>query len=103
LRLAILPKTRADLQGIAVYIAPDNPEAADRLLKAAGRTFQAIMRNPEIGSQTSFRKHGEFARERWRDLEITWSSTIIEGDEIVILRVLHGVRNLPRFFRRRFQ
>jgi plasmid stabilization system protein ParE len=44
------PEARADLQGIWVYIASDNPGAADRLEEDIYGACELLAKNPRIGT-----------------------------------------------------
>jgi putative addiction module CopG family antidote len=65
------------------------------------RHLWQLPKNPDLGSQRSFRK---LANVRSR-LVVGFPNYLvfyqIPEDAVVILRVLHGMRDLPRFFRRR--
>ena len=70
----------------------------DRLLEAAEKTFDFIAAHPELGSQRSFHK---LVGVRSRAVDGFCNYLVFyqsRGDRIVILRVLHGMRDLPRFF-----
>ena len=91
-------RARLDLQNHWRYIARDNLPAADRLLDAAEETFKFIAETPGIGSQRSFRKLAG-VRSRavtgFRNYLVFYQT---RGETVVIVRVLHGMRDLPRFF-----
>jgi len=91
-------RVRLDLKKHWRYIAHDNVDAADRLLAAAEQTFDFIAAHPELGSQRAFRK---LVGVRSRAVDGFGNYLVFyqsRGDQIVILRVLHGMRDLPRFF-----
>ncbi len=91
-------RARLDLKSHWRYIARDNLPAADRLLDAAEQTFKLIARNPETGSQRSFRRLVGIrsrALSGFRDYLVFYQT---RGETVVVLRVLHGMRDLPRFF-----
>ena len=90
----------ADLDRIWHYIEAENPEAADRLLAAARKSFEAIARNPEIGSQRSFRRAAGIRSRQIRGFETYLVFYRVRANNIEILRVLHEIRDLPRFFKR---
>ena len=94
----IKARVRLDLKKHWRYIARDNVDAADRLLNAAEETFAFIAVNPELGSQRSFRK---LVGVRSRAIAGFGNYLVfyqLRGDQVVILRLLHGMRDLPRFF-----
>jgi toxin ParE1/3/4 len=97
--LVVRPEADADVAAQWHYIAERDLTSADRYLLAISRRYQAIRRQPGIGHSEAFRKQQGIRS--WR----------VEGfprylifyrevqDHIEVLRVLHGMRNLPRFFR----
>jgi toxin ParE1/3/4 len=91
-------RARLDLRNHWRYIARDNLPAADRLLDAAEETFELIAETPGIGSQRKFRKLAD-VRSRavtgFRNYLIFYQT---RGETVVIVRVLHGMRDLPKFF-----
>ena len=91
-------RVRQDLKKHWHHIASDNLDAADRLLRAAEQTFSFIAENPGLGSQHSFRK---LVGVRSRPIPGFGNYLVFyqtRGDQIMILRVLHGMRDLPRHF-----
>src|SRR5947207_15997735 len=92
-------RARIDLKKHWHRIAADNEAAADRLLAAAEDTFAAIAANPEIGSQRSFRKLVGIHSRMIKGFEnyLVFYKTR-RRDTVVIARVIHGMRDLPRFF-----
>lgn len=91
-------RARADLKSHWFYIARDNPDAADRFLDASQETFEFIAANPDLGSLRSFRKLAGV-----RSRAITGFANYLvfyqkRENTVVFVRVLHGMRDLPRFF-----
>ena len=91
-------RARLDLKKHWRYIARDNVPAADRLLDAAEETFKLIAENPEIGSQRSFRKLVGVRSRAVAGFKVYLIFYQTRGGTAVIVRVLHGMRDLPRFF-----
>ena len=97
--LVVRPEADSDIAAQWHYLAERDLDAADRYLRAVAKTYDAIRRQPGIGHSESFRKQKGIRS--WR----------VEGfprylifyrevqDKIDVLRVLHGMRNLPRFFK----
>jgi toxin ParE1/3/4 len=83
-----------DLIEIGLYIAYDNPAAADRLLEAIDETCRLLSSRPELG-----RKRPDLAPEV-RSFpvrgHVIFYRCVAEG--IQILRVLHGARDIPAQF-----
>ena len=85
---------RADLDEIWFYIAQDNPEAADKFIRALVSRFPRLAAMPEMG-----RRREELAP-RLRSLAfgnyVIFYRPMENGVEIA--RVLHGARDLPPLF-----
>jgi toxin ParE1/3/4 len=91
-------RARLDLKSHWRYIANDNVQAADRLLEAAEETFKFLARNPGTGSERNFRKLigvRSFGIHDFRNYLVFYQR---RGNAVVIVRVLHGMRDLPRLF-----
>jgi toxin ParE1/3/4 len=88
--VAFRDRARMDLQGIADFIAADNPKRAesfvneiiDRCLLIADRPYAARTR-PEIAEELRI-----VAYEGYLILYI------VEDDDVLILRVVHGARDI---------
>jgi toxin ParE1/3/4 len=91
-------RARLDLKGHWRYIARDNLSAADRLLSAAEETFKLIAESPEIGSQRSFRRMVGIRSRAVTGFRNYLVFYHMRGEKVVIVRVIHGMRDLPRFF-----
>ena len=85
-------------QEILAMDCHDNLEAADRFLIAAEDTFYAIARNPDIGSQRSFRKLVGVRSWPVKSFEKYLIFYKKRDGTVVVGRVIHGMRDLPRFF-----
>lgn len=94
-RLVILPAARADLIEIGDFIALDNPERATsfmaeievRMILAAERPGSFPGRD-ELHEGLRSARHGRYL-----------IFFIQDDDEVRIIRVLHGARDLPRLLR----
>jgi toxin ParE1/3/4 len=91
-------RARLDLKGHWRYIARDNAEAADRLLRAAEETFLFIAEQPTLGSQRSFLNIAGVRSRAVTGLKNYLVFYQMRGESVAILRVLHGMRDLPRLF-----
>ena len=81
-----------DLIGIWIYIARDNPAAADATLRGIDEKFSMLAENPRIGRALPELRKG---MRRWPFGEyLILYREIPEGVEIV--RVVHGARDLKR-------
>ena len=100
--LRITPLAREDIDSTAAYIAAQQPDAARRFLGAVKRDCELIRSQPEMGGL------------RWADLLPAvgtvrflpisqfrnWLIFYVETDaEILVVRVLHGARDIPAIFR----
>ena len=85
---------RADLEEIWLFIAQDNPEAADRFTRALVSRFPKLASMPHLG-----REREELAA-RLRGFPVgnyvIFYRPMDGGVEII--RVLHGARDLPPLF-----
>jgi len=80
-----------DLLEIWAYIAQDNPSAADKLLDDVGKVCRRLAEHPEAGPNRE-----ELARNL---RSFTVGNYVIFyrpiTDGIIVIRVLHGARDLP--------
>jgi toxin ParE1/3/4 len=83
-----------DLIDIWSYIADDNSDAADRLLNEIDDTCDTLADTPHAG------RRREDLSNRLRSLHV--GNYVIlyrpHGDGVMIIRVLHGARDLPQMF-----
>ncbi len=93
-RLVILPAARADLIEIGDFIAADSPSRAAsfvaeieaRMREAAERPGSFPARD-ELYEGLRAARHGRYL-----------IFFVEQGDEVQVVRVLHGARDLPRAF-----
>jgi len=92
--LRILPQVESDLLDIWLYIARDNPPAADRQIDQFTQRFEALRRVPELGAACP-----EIA-EGLRHLPIGRYVLFysVRDDTVVIERILHGARDIEALF-----
>ena len=91
-KILITPAAEDDLINIWIYIARDNPEAADRTYQAAEKTFETLAAMPEIGT-VYWTKRAKLKGLRFFPIKqfhnyLIYYREIIDGIEIV--RVLHA-------------
>ena len=95
-RILIRPKAQGDLDDTAEYIGRKNPGAAVRFLTAAEETFNQLLAAPGLG------RVREYLNPKLKDLR-SWRIRGFENwlvfyrptdDEIEVVRVLHGARDL---------
>ena len=99
MRPAVLaPRARRDALEATRWIAKDNPAAAKALREAIAKAARLLSDNPRIGAARP-----EIAGERLRFLFLTGFPYVVVYDcepvPPLILRVLHGARDLPEVLR----
>jgi len=93
MKLRITAKADADLQSIWEYFATENPAAANRLEDALHNAMQFLAEFPGLGHCRA-----DVREKRYR----FWSvfSYLIayrtEGEDLIVVRVLHGARDIRR-------
>ncbi len=93
-RLVILPAARADLVEIADFIAQDDSRRAlsfvaeiEARMRAAAERPGSFPARDELHAGLRAARHGRYL-----------IFFVEEGDEVRVVRVLHGARDLPRAF-----
>jgi toxin ParE1/3/4 len=94
MRLAFTPLAEQDLEAIADYIAADNPVRALSFVRELRAQCQRITLNPpgyrlrpELGDGIRSCAHGHYV--------IFFEATT---KEVLVVRILHGARDLPTVF-----
>lgn len=91
---ALAPQARRDLIAALRWIAEDNPPAARALRDAVAQAAERIGAHRRIGSLWP-----DLADDRYRFVTLTGFPYILvyngERDPPLILRILHGARDLP--------
>jgi toxin ParE1/3/4 len=89
-----------DLTEAYLYIGADSPEAAERLLDAVGDAVALLLENPQAGSPREFRSPRARGVRSWAPQGFPDHLLFykVSGDDIEIIRFLHGARDLPRYF-----
>lgn len=83
------PLAEADLEEIWSYIARDDPAAADRLIRSISDTFDLLGDNPDVGIRQDDIRPDLRCKPVRRNYLVFYEAV---GDEVRILRVLHGAR-----------
>lgn len=93
-RLVILPAARADLIEIGDFIALDNPGRAasfvaeiEAKMRAAAERPMSFPARDELHEGLRSARHGRYL-----------IFFVEQEDEVQVVRVLHGARDLPRVF-----
>ncbi|WP_375460119.1 type II toxin-antitoxin system RelE/ParE family toxin [uncultured Enterovirga sp.] len=89
-RLILSPAAERDLVGIWRYIETDNRAAADRFLRLLGAKSDLLLAFPGLGR--TWRPMGQRRIYPVRDYLILYRET---ADGILVLRYIHGRRDLP--------
>jgi toxin ParE1/3/4 len=97
-RLSVRPEAERDAAYHWHYLAPHNLDAADRFLRALEDTYEKIRQQPGIGHQEGFRRQKGIRSWRVKRFPRYLVFYRVSEDQIEVLRVLYGMRNLPRFF-----
>jgi plasmid stabilization system protein ParE len=88
------PRARRELRQAAVWIAEENPAAAENLLKAALEAARRITRNPGMA-----RAEIRLAPSRYRVWSLRGYPFLLvvdtENDPSVVARFVHQARDLP--------
>ena len=95
MRLVVKSPVWEDLREIGQGIVKDNPETAGRFFSAAEDAFELIRRHPRIGRLRSFSLPGVRS---WVVPEFSNNVNfhLPTREEVQILAVLHGARDLPQ-------
>ncbi len=98
--IIIRPAAERDLVDIWLYIARDNPDAADRVYQAAESTLKALAATPRMGTlyqpkRAQLEGMRFFPVSRFQNYVIYYREQL-EGIEIV--RVLHGPHGQEKTF-----
>lgn len=94
--ISLTRQARDDLSAIWLYIAEDKPHSADHTLDSLNKTIALLTENPQLGPV-------------WHDVApdfrylVSGNYLILYrevGQDIEVVRVLHGARNLREIFQR---
>ena len=89
----ISPRADTDINSIWNYVAQDNPAAADRVEQEIQEAIEKLAKNPNFGH---FRD--DIAPRQYRFYRVFSYLIIyrIEEDTLIVVRVIHGARDLPK-------
>jgi toxin ParE1/3/4 len=99
-KFVLAPCVEDELWEIWDFIAQDNPGAATRVIEAAYETFKSLTASPHLGRPRVFRDPRLKGIRSWRvagfdNYLIFYRPT---ADEIQILHVFHGARDIEALF-----
>jgi toxin ParE1/3/4 len=93
----VAPEAQADLDDVWYYVAraSSSPTVADRLIDAITQRFLLLARHPHLG-----RPRDEDLRPGLRSFPVGNYVIIyrVDGEDVLILRVLRGSRDIPALF-----
>jgi toxin ParE1/3/4 len=100
LRIAISEDAIQDLKDHGTFIRQDNPDAAERFIEGAERSFDVLAQTPLIGPARAFKSRKLRGLRSWRihGFENYLVFYCVSDDQIDIVRVLHGAMDLEREF-----
>jgi len=89
----VSPRADTDINSIWNYVAQDNPAAADRVEQEIQEAIEKLAKNPNFGH---FRD--DIAPPQYRFYRVFSYLIIyrIEEDTLIVVRVIHGARDLPK-------
>jgi toxin ParE1/3/4 len=95
-RLVITPAADADVDSAAAFIARDNIQAALRFYDAIDVTFRQIREHPNRSPRYEL-EHARLSGLRRRAVARFENHLVfyrVEGEAVVVIRVLHGARDI---------
>jgi addiction module RelE/StbE family toxin len=99
LRVIIAAAAERDLDGIADYIATDNPAAAEAVFRRIIAAADLLRSNPELGKPGHYPGTRELVVAR-----VPYVIIYTRGDGVLrIVAILHTARDLPRAIRARMK
>ena len=102
MRVVISEEAERDLETVYVYIGEDNPEAAEHFARATSEALNQLHRHPELGPRPGFPTRHKRLRfwvvSGFHNYLIFYEIT---KEELKIIRVLHGARDLRRLLGKR--
>jgi toxin ParE1/3/4 len=93
-RLTITESARADLQEIRAYIAKGNPQAARRIVERLRAKARKLAQTPGIGRSRQDLRPDLFSFPVGKQVLFYRP----QAGGIVLVRVIHGARDLPALF-----
>jgi plasmid stabilization system protein ParE len=93
---------RRDLEEIWKYIARDSVDYADLVEEAVYAACRFAAANPELGHRRRDVTKADVLFLAVRGYEVYSIAYLADSDPLTVVRVVHGARDLPRLFRRRF-
>lgn len=83
-----------DLSDAYAWIAPESEASAERLLRSVDLTIERLRRQPNIGARRDVLASGLFSIRARPFRHLIFYR--IEGDRIILIRLLHGARMLEK-------
>ncbi|MCA9041151.1 MAG: type II toxin-antitoxin system RelE/ParE family toxin [Planctomycetaceae bacterium] len=96
-KLLITKEADRDLEQLYRYIAADNVQAADNIIRKLDETFQRLRENPDIGIPQFQLREYLYCKPVARNYLVFYSAPK-DSDQLILLRVLHGARDWGNYF-----
>ena len=87
-----------DLQDISYYIALDNEEAAQRVYESILVTCAMVAEIPDMGRRPMYVEDQDILFVNVQEFKRYLVFYRKRSDDVLILRVIHGARDLPALF-----
>lgn len=94
-RIVRTPQSQLDLSDVWSYIAADNRDAADGLIRRISEMFDRLAENPDLGIRQDEIRPGLHCKPVKRRYLIFYE---VMGTELRVLRVLHSARRYENLF-----
>ena len=99
-KIFVSKRAELDIEEIALYLALDNPKAAEKFREALDVALELLSTMPKIGSMRNFRNPRlsglrMFPVKKFDNHLIFYQ---VAGEELFIVRVLHGARDIVALF-----
>jgi toxin ParE1/3/4 len=98
MRVIVLSQAEEDISESALFIAEDTLDSALHFIESTKEAFEFLSRHPEVGSNHAFMSPTLSGTKSWpiSGFENRLVFYRIRNDEIVVIRVLHGARNIDK-------
>jgi toxin ParE1/3/4 len=84
----------ADIEAIRIYIAADNPQAAERVVERIADVVELLRDFPKLGHKGTIPGTLEISVPRLPYL-IVYQMGAAASEELIVLRVFHGAQSRP--------
>ena len=88
----LLSPAENDLAGILLYVAADNPTAAEKLANTIERRLGGLRKHPYAGQIPADHRLAQMGY-RYLVIENYLFFYLVEGAEVIVHRIIHGARD----------